>query len=106
MKKNVFLKGIVLFGAIGDLLCLLGTKRKSIGKITDGKGEALAGVSVVVKGTTKGTSSDANGMYAIEAMPAQTLVSSFVGFKPQEAEQPNPSLYVWRKMLKTWTKWW
>jgi outer membrane receptor protein involved in Fe transport len=85
MKKNVFLKGIVLFWALlGTYHGLWAQNEKVSGKITDGKGEALAGVSVVVKGTTKGTSSDANGMYAIEATPAQTLVFSFVGFKPQE----------------------
>jgi hypothetical protein len=86
MKKNVFLKGIALFLALlGTYHGLWAQNEKVSGKITDGKGEALAGVSVVVKGTTKGTSSDANGMYVDRSgTPAQALVFSFVGFKPQE----------------------
>jgi TonB-linked SusC/RagA family outer membrane protein len=45
---------------------------------------ALPGVSVAVKGTTNGTSTDANGRYRINANTNSTLVYSFVGFNSQE----------------------
>jgi TonB-linked SusC/RagA family outer membrane protein len=53
---------------------------------------ALPGVSVVVKGTTNGTSTDANGRYRINANSSATLVFSFVGFDSQEIAVRNSSI--------------
>lgn len=63
-----------------------GQQQKSVsGKITDSSGSPLPGVSVVVKGTTNGTISDANGNYSISNIPENaTLQFSFVGMKAQE----------------------
>jgi TonB-linked SusC/RagA family outer membrane protein len=44
----------------------------------------LPGVSVVIKGTTQGTVTDAGGRFTLEAAPGSTLVLSFVGYKTQE----------------------
>ncbi len=51
------------------------------GKVTDETGVALPGVSVVLKGTNTGTTTDANGVYTL-TIPASTgvLVFSYVGF--------------------------
>jgi TonB-dependent SusC/RagA subfamily outer membrane receptor len=55
------------------------------GKVTGDNGEALAGVSVTVKGTPIGTSTDANGNYAITAPDgAATLVFSYIGYGSKE----------------------
>lgn len=55
------------------------------GKVTDAAGVALPGVSVVVKGTTNGTITDANGNYSLSnASTNATLLFSFVGMKTQE----------------------
>ncbi|HYG38968.1 MAG TPA: SusC/RagA family TonB-linked outer membrane protein [Cytophagales bacterium] len=55
------------------------------GKVTDGKGEILPGVSVVVKGTTVGTTTDVQGNYSLTTTDAQvTLVFSYIGFTTQE----------------------
>nr|WP_295921697.1 SusC/RagA family TonB-linked outer membrane protein [uncultured Dyadobacter sp.] len=54
------------------------------GTVRDANGKALPGVSVIAKGTGKGTSSDAEGKYVISVAPATTLVFSFVGFSSQE----------------------
>jgi TonB-linked SusC/RagA family outer membrane protein len=50
------------------------------GKITDEKGQPLAGVSVSVKGSTKGTTTDANGNFSIAVPDDAILVFSYVGF--------------------------
>lgn len=50
------------------------------GKITNTNGEPLIGVSVTVKGATKGTSSDESGNYSIDVPKNATLVFSFVGY--------------------------
>ena len=61
------------------------TVEKSIsGTITDGNGEALVGVSVFVKGTGKGTLTDVDGNFKVNAEKSDILVFSFVGFKTQE----------------------
>jgi TonB-linked SusC/RagA family outer membrane protein len=48
-------------------------------------GEALIGVSVVVKGTTSGALTDINGKFSIPVSTSQvTLTISFIGYKTQE----------------------
>jgi len=55
------------------------------GKVTDKSGEPMPGVTVVVKGTTMGTITDASGNYALGNVPPNaTLVFSFVGMRTQE----------------------
>ena len=47
-------------------------------------GAPLPGVSVKIKGTTQGTSTDVNGKYTIRANQGQVLVFSFIGSATQE----------------------
>ncbi len=55
------------------------------GKVTDSKGESLPGVTVVVKGTTIGITTDFDGSYSLEIPnDAEILSFSFVGMKTQE----------------------
>ncbi|HEX2845520.1 MAG TPA: TonB-dependent receptor [Chitinophagaceae bacterium] len=55
------------------------------GKVTNQKGEALEGVSITVKGTTVGTSTDAAGNYSLQVPDTQaTLVFSNVGYADME----------------------
>jgi TonB-linked SusC/RagA family outer membrane protein len=60
------------------------------GKVTDDKGVTLPGVSVVVKGTTQGTTTDSDGTFKI-AVPNENarLVFSFVGYVKQELPVGN-----------------
>ena len=51
------------------------------GTVKDDKGNPLAGVSVVVKGTTKGTSTAADGSFIIEANNGDVLEFTRVGYK-------------------------
>ncbi len=54
------------------------------GKVTDENGEGLPGVSIVVKGTTSGTTTDLEGTYKIKVQEDATLSFSFVGYTTQE----------------------
>ncbi|UOQ69785.1 SusC/RagA family TonB-linked outer membrane protein [Hymenobacter volaticus] len=54
------------------------------GKVVDGQGAGLPGVTVVVKGTTQGTSTGPDGSFSLLAPENSTLVFSFVGFARQE----------------------
>lgn len=51
------------------------------GTITDSQGLPLPGVSVVVKGTTRGTQTDFDGKYSIAASQGEVLQFTYVGYK-------------------------
>ncbi|RRA99258.1 SusC/RagA family TonB-linked outer membrane protein [Larkinella rosea] len=62
------------------------------GTVTDEKGDGLPGVSVVVKNTTRGTSTDGDGKYRLNIPDGDaTLVFSFVGYLNQEVPVGNRS---------------
>ncbi|RZK35297.1 MAG: carboxypeptidase-like regulatory domain-containing protein, partial [Hymenobacter sp.] len=52
------------------------------GRVVDDKGQALPGVTVLVEGTTLGSSTNTDGTFTIQGVPAgpHTLVVSFVGY--------------------------
>lgn len=55
------------------------------GKVTDQKtGEELPGVNVVIQGTTKGTITQIDGSYQINASGSDVLIYSFIGYTSQE----------------------
>jgi TonB-linked SusC/RagA family outer membrane protein len=57
------------------------------GKVTDTSGNSLPGVSVVLKGTTTGTITDADGNYSLANVPVNAVLQfSFVGMKTQEIQ--------------------
>ncbi len=63
------------------------------GKITSDGGDALGGVSVLEKGTTNGTISDANGGYSLKVKEKATLVFSFIGMNSVEIAVGNASTF-------------
>ena len=63
------------------------------GTVTDARdGSTLPGVSIVVKGTTNGTLTDISGSFTIKTNAEQTLLFSFIGYKPQEIAVGNQSV--------------
>ena len=61
--------------------------QKVTGKVTNTSGDLLPGVTVIVKGTTSGTLTDASGKYSLTNISENTtLLYSFVGMKPQEVK--------------------
>jgi TonB-dependent starch-binding outer membrane protein SusC len=82
MKKSYFI--LTLLG----LLLSTGFSFAQInvsGKVTEANsGEGLAGVNVIVKGTTNGTLVDTDGNYTLTVAEGDILVYSFIGLKTQE----------------------
>lgn len=62
------------------------------GKVVDQNGQGLPGVSVIVQGTTSGTTTDSDGIYRLTVPDGATLVYSFVGFESQEIPVSNRSV--------------
>lgn len=54
------------------------------GKVLDSKGQPIQGVSVMVKGATIGTQTDAGGLFSIKATRGSVLVLSFIGYETKE----------------------
>ena len=59
------------------------------GRIIDAKGEGIPGVTVLVKGTTTGTNTDADGNFSLDAPAGATLILSSIGFVTQEVPAPT-----------------
>src|SRR4030042_2130965 len=56
------------------------------GKVIDESGSPLPGVNIVIEGTTRGTVTDPDGFFSIQAEVGQKLMIRFVGMKSQVIE--------------------
>lgn len=86
MMKNVY-RSLMMASVLIFLTGLAGVyaqKQLVKGKVTDPSGTPLPGVTIIVKGTSVGTSSDAEGAYSLEAEAKDVLVFSFIGYAAQE----------------------
>jgi len=59
------------------------------GTVMDEKGAPLQGVSIMVKGSTTGTSTDSTGHFSIRAAKGATLVFTFIKYGTQEVVVAN-----------------
>lgn len=58
------------------------------GTVTDAAGEPIIGASIVVKGTSRGTVSDADGYFTLSAPQGTTLEVSCIGFEKKTIKVP------------------
>lgn len=94
-KLNLMRK--ILLASFGLLLTLVvqlrAQERTVTGTVTSSDdGTTLPGVSVVVKGTTRGANTDAEGKFKIGVPAGGQLVFSFVGFEKQTIEVGSKSV--------------
>lgn len=67
--------------------------RKVTGKVTDGAGLSLPGVTIVIKGTTTGVISSGDGTYSISVPDDKSVLSfTYIGFSAQEFQVENQSV--------------
>lgn len=59
-------------------------KREITGMVVDSNGEAIIGVNIVEKGTTKGSVTDFNGHFSLTVEDDCVLQISYIGFRTQE----------------------
>ncbi|WP_235985375.1 SusC/RagA family TonB-linked outer membrane protein [Spirosoma utsteinense] len=73
---------MVLFCAVSAY-----AQTKITGRVIDGQGAVLPGVSIVIKGTTQGTVTTAEGDYSLNVPRGnETLVFSYIGYLAQEIQ--------------------
>ncbi|OON69826.1 SusC/RagA family TonB-linked outer membrane protein [Hymenobacter sp. CRA2] len=83
MKKNLLMVAPLLSVAV---MASAQQTRQITGVVRSEKGEALPGVTVVVKGTTNGASTDPDGKFSLNVSGTAdvTLRVSYIGFTPQD----------------------
>ena len=86
--KTKFTKLLLLVLVIGSF-SVMAQDRSITGKVQSQNGEALPGVSVLVKGTTAGTTTNADGVFTINANDNSVLVFSSVGMIIQQKTVGN-----------------
>lgn len=63
------------------------------GRVTDDKGDPLPGVSIIVKGTTIGTTTATDGRYTLSVPNSSSVLAfSFVGYIPKETGVGNKTV--------------
>lgn len=69
-----------------------GQEKKITGKVTDESGNPITGASVLIKGTTVGTTTDASGNFTLSAPANKVLEISAVGYE-QKSVSTNSSFF-------------
>ncbi|TAF49788.1 MAG: SusC/RagA family TonB-linked outer membrane protein [Runella slithyformis] len=91
MRKCLFrFRAVLLFALLAFQVSVWAQTRVS-GSVTDNAKQPLAGVSVLVKGTTTGTSTDGSGNYSLNVPSNSTLVFSFIGYGSKDVIVGNQS---------------
>ena len=91
MRKLVSLLFVLMMSASS----LLAQTKKVTGKVTDENGGPIANASVLVKGTTVGTTTGADGSFSLDApSSARTLVISSLNFTAKEVSIGNGTVSV------------
>ena len=78
MTKKIFLS---LMAVLGLFLSAHAQEREITGSVKDHAGAGIVGATILVEGTTKGTTSGADGSFSIKAAPDNVLVVSFMGYQ-------------------------
>lgn len=90
--EKIILKSNLLLVLLLSMTSVFAQKQIT-GKVTSSTSEPLPGVSVIVKGSTNGTSTDINGNYTISQVPeSATIVFSYLGFESAEVVVTDQSV--------------
>ena len=80
---------LALVAIAADSIPLLAQSRTVTGIVKSDDGSSLPGVSIIEKGTSNGTVTDAEGKFSLSVSADAIVVASFIGMKPQEITVGN-----------------
>ena len=92
MMTGIFLFASTLIASAnaGENSAIAQQQKSAKGKVTDEKGEALPGVTVLEKGTSNATITDFDGNFTLSGLTGESvLVFSFIGMRTEEAKVGN-----------------
>jgi TonB-linked SusC/RagA family outer membrane protein len=91
--KQLKILFVFLLLVAGCASTALAQELKVTGKVVDDKGAALPGVNVLIKGSTKGTSTDVSGNYTISlSSGTESLIFSFIGYGSKDVPVAGQSV--------------
>ncbi len=82
-SKTIFIKSKTM-PKTPSIKDILKDQLRIVGRVTNAEGQPIAGVSVIIKGTTTGTTTNAEGYFVLNVQEGQTLVISSVQYDTQE----------------------
>ena len=88
--KNFYVMFCLFFAS----LAIQAQTQEINGTVFDDQEQPLGGVSVAIEGTNKGTITDFDGKFTVNASMGQTLVFSFVGFDTKKVEIQSATINV------------
>ena len=77
------------FMAPGLMQTVQAQNQKITGTVVDDLGEPVTGANIRVKGTTRGTITDLDGKFSLDAAAGETLEVSFIGYATQTVKAAN-----------------
>ncbi|MFN4144587.1 MAG: TonB-dependent receptor [Runella sp.] len=83
--KGALANSALKYEKAGERLYVI-VEDQATGRVTDKSGNAMPGVSVLVKGSNRGAITNPEGRYSIGVRPGETLVFSFVGYQTREVQ--------------------
>jgi TonB-linked SusC/RagA family outer membrane protein len=90
MSKKLFAFALLFLSMSGGLMAQL---KPVSGTVTDAKNEPVANATVTVKGTTRMTQTNFNGVYTIQVQKGEVIVISSVGMKTYEYKVGDGSMF-------------
>src|SRR5688500_20206566 len=86
MTKHYLKRSKLLMLVLSTLMASFAYSQPRVsGTVTDQQNQPLPGVNVLVKGSTQGTTTDANGKYQVEVPNSNAILTfRFIGFTSEE----------------------
>ncbi len=86
MRNSNYSKAVLIlvFGLLFSTISIAQTSSVTGTVTAEADGLGIPGVTIQIKGTTRGTITDMDGHYSIDVMEGEALIFSFVGMKAQE----------------------
>ena len=83
--KNLMVRkfAIILAAVLGIQMAAAAQGLTVSGSVTDETGYPLEGATVMIRGTTNGTITDADGLYRIDVEPDEEIIVSYLGYLSQ-----------------------
>ncbi|WP_282017660.1 SusC/RagA family TonB-linked outer membrane protein [Salegentibacter mishustinae] len=87
------MKNLIVISLLFFTVGLLGQNKTITGTVISEEGIPVAGATVAVKDSNRGTMTDFDGNFELEVSTGETLVISYVGYKTKEVSVDQPSVY-------------
>ncbi|MHA4740428.1 SusC/RagA family TonB-linked outer membrane protein [Dyadobacter sp. MSC1_007] len=93
MMKKIYRTFCVAALILFSCIVTQAQRRQVSGTVKNETGGAMPGVTILLKGTTMGVTTDTDGKFAIQAMPEDVLKISFIGYLSEQIPVGNKTQF-------------